>query len=60
MGNIVPSEIMDFGAGKLRHTVILLEAGHKVTAVEYPEIFLHPTDTIKSFVERAEKNKTHF
>jgi len=59
MGN-TPSEIMDFGAGKLRHTVILLEAGHKVTAVEYPEIFLHPTETIKSFINRAQKNKTRF
>lgn len=52
--------ILDFGAGKLRHTVILLEAGHSVTAVDYPEIFLHPTSTVKSFIERAEKHGKRF
>jgi len=50
-----PFNILDFGAGKLRHTVILLEAGHNVAAVEYPEIFLHPTQTVKSFIERANR-----
>lgn len=51
-----PFDIMDFGAGKLRHTVILLEGGHRLTAVEYPEIFHNPAPAVKKLVERARKH----
>ena len=41
--------ILDFGAGALRHTIPLLEAGFQVTAVEYREAFQR---------ERAAQNQT--
>jgi hypothetical protein len=37
-------EILDFGAGNLRHTVPLLELGHYVTAADYQDLFDNPSD----------------
>ncbi len=55
-----PFKILDFGAGKLRHTVILLKGGHNVTAVEYPEIFHNPSPTVKKFMQQAIKYKGRY
>jgi SAM-dependent methyltransferase len=48
--------ILDFGAGKLRHTVPLLELGHQVTAVDYRDLFDRPSDQVKENLAIA---KTH-
>jgi hypothetical protein len=45
--------ILDFGAGALRHTIPLLEAGFQVCAVEFSENFLKPF--CKKEREKAEK-----
>jgi len=49
-------KILDFGAGKLRHTDLLLKANHKVTAVEYPQLFLHPSEQIQNFLDFVENH----
>jgi hypothetical protein len=46
-------KILDFGAGKLRHTVPLLELGHSVDAVEYRELFHDPSNQVKSNLTKA-------
>jgi hypothetical protein len=52
--------ILDFGAGKLRHTVILLEENHKVTAVEYEHLFINSTLQIKRLLETAKNYVNSF
>lgn len=52
--------ILDFGAGKLRYTVFLLEQGHRVTAVDYPEPFERPTPEIETALKKAQGNKKRF
>lgn len=47
--------ILDFGAGKLRNTIYLLERGYRVCAVEFPNQFTH-SDPARENLERA-KNK---
>ena len=47
--------ILDCGAGKLRHTVLLLEGGHSVTAVEYEQLFINPSASIQGFIDQANK-----
>ena len=39
-------KILDFGAGKLRHTVPLLKLGHHVTAVDYRDLYYKPSDQV--------------
>lgn len=46
-------EILDFGAGKLRHTVFLLEKGHSVMAVDYESIFVRPSPQVQGYLDRA-------
>ncbi len=38
--------ILDFGAGALRHTLPLLDAGFQVCAVEFEECFARPTSSV--------------
>ena len=48
-------KILDFGAGKLRHSVFLLEQGYSVTAVDYKNLFINPTQQIQGYIDRAKK-----
>ena len=54
------TKILDVGAGKLRHSVFLLEQGYSVTAVDYKNLFINPTEKIKNYIDRANKFKTTF
>ena len=53
INNGKPIKILDFGAGKLRHTVKLLEKDHTVTAVEYNSLFHNPTKQVEDFLKTA-------
>lgn len=46
-------KILDFGAGKLRHTVPLLEKGHTVDAVDYRSLYIKPSPEIRKNLSRA-------
>ena len=46
-------KILDFGAGKLRHSVFLLEKGYSVTAVDYENLFINPTDHVKENLDKT-------
>jgi hypothetical protein len=48
-------KILDFGAGKLRHTLPLLEKGHTVDAVDFRSLYLKPTPEIKKNLQRAQQ-----
>ncbi|MFQ5910320.1 MAG: hypothetical protein ACE5IJ_06320, partial [Thermoplasmata archaeon] len=48
------AEILDFGAGKLRNTVFLLEKGHRVCSVEF-EKMKAATDQAATMYSRAEE-----
>lgn len=50
--------IVDFGAGALRHTIALLEAGFEVCAVEFEQAFLRPTSGEALKVARGFPNFT--
>src|ERR1700752_52288 len=41
-------KILDFGAGKLRHTAPLLTLGHHVTAVDYRDLYYRPSDQVQA------------
>jgi 2-polyprenyl-3-methyl-5-hydroxy-6-metoxy-1,4-benzoquinol methylase len=46
-------KILDFGAGKLRHSVFLLEKGYSVTAVDYENLFINPTEQVQGYMDKA-------
>ena len=47
-------KILDFGAGKLRHTVPLLTLGHHVTAVDYRDLYYKPSDQVQANLVAAQ------
>ena len=47
--------ILDFGAGKLRHTLPLLDKGHRVDAVDYRSLYAKPSPEIRKNLIRAQK-----
>lgn len=51
-------KILDFGAGKLRHSVFLLEKGYSVTAVDYENLFINPTEQVQGYIDSAKKFNT--
>jgi len=53
-------KILDFGAGKLRHTIPLLEIGHFVDACDYRSLYEKPSQEIKKNLEKARKYKKYF
>lgn len=48
-----PLNILDFGAGNLRHSVPLLALEHLVTAVDYQDLFDKPSDLVKKNLQKA-------
>lgn len=48
-------KILDFGAGKLRHTVPLLEKGYTVDAVDYQSLYIKPSPEIRKNLARAKQ-----
>jgi SAM-dependent methyltransferase len=52
-------EILDFGAGKLRNTLYLLERGHRVCAVEYERLFQESDQAIEA-ERRARRYRSRF
>lgn len=53
-------KILDFGAGKLRHTIPLLEIGHMVDACDYRSLYEKPSPEVKKNLEEARKYKKQF
>jgi hypothetical protein len=53
-------KILDFGAGKLRHTIPLLEKGHSVDAVDYRSLYEKPSHEIKKNLEKVSGFKNKF
>ena len=51
-------KIIDVGAGKLRHSVLLLQEGYSVTAVDYENLFVNPTDQVQGYIDQASKFST--
>lgn len=50
-------KILDFGAGKLRHSVFLLQKGHSVTAVDFESIYVRPSPQIQGYLDETESFK---
>jgi 2-polyprenyl-3-methyl-5-hydroxy-6-metoxy-1,4-benzoquinol methylase len=48
-------KILDFGAGKLRHTVPLLEKGYTVDAVDYRSLYIKPSPEIRKNLSRVQQ-----
>lgn len=46
-------EILDFGAGKLRHSVFLLQKGFSVTAVDFENIYVRPSPQIQGYLDEV-------
>lgn len=53
-------KILDFGAGKLRHTIPLLELGHSVDAVDYRSLYEEPSPEIKKNLKIVQGFKNKF
>jgi 2-polyprenyl-3-methyl-5-hydroxy-6-metoxy-1,4-benzoquinol methylase len=53
-------KILDFGAGKLRHTLPLLEKGHIVDAVDYRSLYAKPSPEIRKNLIRAQQYGDRF
>lgn len=49
-------DILDFGAGKLRHSVFLLQKGHSVTAVDFESIYIRPSQQIQEYLDETKKS----
>jgi SAM-dependent methyltransferase len=53
------SLILDFGAGKLRNTLYLLEKGFRVCAVEFEQMY-NKTERAKSMYDKAKSRRNKF
>lgn len=53
-----PLRILDFGAGKLRYTLFLLENGHTVKSVDFKSLYATPEE--KKHITKAEAYGTRF
>ncbi len=51
--------ILDFGAGKLRNTLYLLDQGHRATAVEFDQMF-KDSKPARDNLAKAMAHRTHF
>ena len=48
-------KILDFGAGKLRHSVFLLEQGYPVTSVDFESIYVRPSSQVQGYLEKTKE-----